>query len=102
MRYTGSSTPKDEIVVPNVLGKTAVAANALIVGNGLNIKIEGTKNYLSGTGTVVVEQSPVAGVIVPRGTVVTVTFRSLDGDYIDDDALAEVPEDSAESASSSG
>ena len=40
--YTGDAVPENNIVVPDVVGKTAVAANALIVGNGLNIKIEGT------------------------------------------------------------
>lgn len=94
--YTGDAVPENNIVVPDVVGKTAVAANALIVGNGLNIKIEGTKNYLSGTGATVVAQSPAAGEAVPRGTVVTVTFRYLDDeDFVDDDVFSELPEETA-------
>ena len=86
--YTNGESAASDVVVPDVMGKTAVAANALIVGKGLNIKIEGTKNYLSGTGAVVIEQSPAAGEQVPAGTVVTVTFRHLDdGDYADDAVL---------------
>jgi beta-lactam-binding protein with PASTA domain len=50
----------------------------MIINAGLNIRIEGTRNYLSGTGAVVVSQSPAAGELVPEGTVVTVTFRYLD------------------------
>ena len=73
-------TPEDEVTVPDVIGMNAVAANALIVSRGLNIKIEGTKNYVSGTGAVVIEQSIPAGEKVPRGTVLTVTFRYLDED----------------------
>lgn len=78
--YTNGVTPEDEVTVPDVIGMNAVAANALIVSKGLNIKIEGTKNYVSGTGAVVVEQSIPAGEKVPRGTVLVVTFRYLDED----------------------
>ena len=49
----------------------------MIINSGLNIKIEGTRNYLSGTGAVVVAQSPAAGEQVPEGTVVTLTFRYI-------------------------
>lgn len=96
--YTDGETPPSDIEVPDVVGKTAVAANALIVGNGLNIKIEGTKNYLSGKGATVIEQSPAAGTRVPEGTVVTVTFRYLDDeDFVDDDVIGELFPDAAES-----
>ena len=47
----------------------------MIINAGLNIKIEGTRNYLSGTGAVVVSQSPAAGEVAEEGSVVTVTFR---------------------------
>ena len=91
--YTDSLEPSANVTVPNLIGKTAVAANALLASKGLNIKIEGTKNYLSGTGAVVVEQSHKEGEMVPEGTVITVTFRYLDGDYVDDDAVGLLPED---------
>ena len=82
MLYTGKQKSKATILVPNLVGKTAVAANSMVINAGLNIKIEGTKNYLSGTGATVVTQSPAAGTVVARGEVVTVTFRYLDDEEI--------------------
>ncbi len=76
--YTSNDIPEKTITVPSVEGRTAAAANSMIINAGLNIKIEGTRNYLAGTGAVVVSQSPAAGSVVPEGTVVTVTFRYLD------------------------
>jgi stage V sporulation protein D (sporulation-specific penicillin-binding protein) len=76
--YAGSDIPERTVRVPDVTGRTAAAANGMIINAGLNIRIEGTRNYLSGTGAVVVSQSPAAGELVPEGTVVTVTFRYLD------------------------
>lgn len=80
--YTGAEKPQESITVPNLIGKTAVAANSMVINAGLNIKIEGTKNYLSGTGATVVSQSPAAGTVVARGEVVTVTFRYLNDEEI--------------------
>ena len=45
-----------------------------------NIKIEGTKNYLTGTGAVVFEQSLPPGTKVAKGEVITLTFRHMDAD----------------------
>ena len=68
---------------------TAAQANGLIINLGLNIKIEGTKNYLTGTDAVVYSQSIAAGTKVVKGEVITLTFRYMDGDeapdYRDDD-----------------
>lgn len=75
--YTTKEAPQKTITVPNVVGRTAAAANSMIVNSGLNIKIEGTRNYLSGKGAVVVSQSPAAGEIAEEGSVVTVTFRYI-------------------------
>lgn len=96
--YTDNIEPAEDVEVPDVVGRTAVAANAMIVGGGLNIKIEGTKNYLSGTGATVIEQFPAAGTLVPKGTVVTVTFRHLDGD----DAVGETGTPPADTETSGG
>ncbi len=68
------------VKVPNLVGMTAVAANGTLTNLGLNIKISGTKNYMSGRGAVVVEQSPAAGEVVSEGSVVNITFRYLDGE----------------------
>ncbi|MGM9683961.1 MAG: penicillin-binding transpeptidase domain-containing protein [Eubacteriales bacterium] len=78
--YTDTSDPTEDIEIPNLIGMTALSANKTLVNRGLNIKIEGTSNYLSGKGAVVVDQSIAAGTKVAKGTVVTVTFRHIDED----------------------
>lgn len=79
--YTGSEDPSEDISVPDLIGKPAVLANASLVNLGLNVKIEGTPHYLSGSKeVVVVEQSVAPGTKVARGTVVTLTFRYVGAD----------------------
>ncbi len=77
--YTGEIESGDKTTVPDVIGKTASLANIMIVNSKLNINIVGATNYENGAGAVVVSQSPAAGEIVPKGTLVTVEFRYLDG-----------------------
>ncbi len=72
---------KKSVTVPNLIGMTAVAANGTLTNLGLNIKISGTTNYMSGKGAVAVEQSIAPGEVVDEGTVIEVVFRYLeDGD----------------------
>jgi len=79
--YTGGKAPKNEIVVPNLIGKTAAAANQTLINSGFNIKIAGSKFYHEGGSAVVIGQSPAAGEVVPAGTVITVDFGYYqDGD----------------------
>jgi len=79
--YTGGEEPKNEIVVPNLIGKTAAAANQTLINSGFNIKIAGSKFYHEGGSAVVIGQSPAAGEVVPAGTVITVDFGYYqDGD----------------------
>ena len=75
----GEASP-DTVEVPDLTGLPAVAVNARLAGLGLNIKIEGTPAYLSGTSAVAYSQSVPKGTKVPIGTVITVNFRSMDGD----------------------
>lgn len=77
--YCGDAEPKNTVTVPDVMGRSASAANKLLIDAGLNIRIEGTQNYQSGAGAVVVSQSPAAEAVVTPGTIVTVEFRYLDG-----------------------
>lgn len=78
--YLGNASEDKSVRVPDLLGKTAFAANQILTNSKLNICIEGTDNYMSGAGATVVKQSIPAGTMVSPGTVVTVTFRYLDAD----------------------
>ena len=79
--YTGARGGEIEaetVRVPDVTGMSAKAANQALINAGLNIRITGTKNYLTGTTVTVVSQSVEAGTTVPKGTVVEVRFLSLE------------------------
>ena len=78
--YTGNEIQSSSVVVPDLVGKTSVAANALLVNLGLNIKIEGATIQSKDSVANVVYQSIAPGTAVPPGTVVTVEFRYMDGD----------------------
>ncbi len=80
--YTDSEPEKTTVTVPDLSGKSAVTANEILANHGLNIRIEGTNNYMSGSGAVAVAQSHAPGTTVERGTVITVTFRNQDADDI--------------------
>lgn len=77
--YAGELQNSDNVKVPDVMGQSATIANHMIINSKLNINITGTTNYETGAGAVVVSQSPAAGESVPKGTLVTVEFRYLDG-----------------------
>ncbi len=84
--YTDKEIEPEMVKVPDLVSQetTALAANQLLINSGLNIRILGTKNYMSGTGPKVVKQSIAPGTMVPRGTVIEVTFRyEGDADYDD-------------------
>ena len=74
----GSEIEVQNVTVPDVTGMSALAANQALMNAGLNIRIEGTKNYMTGTSVKVVSQSIPKGTEVPRGTVITVRFLSLE------------------------
>ncbi len=76
--YTSRDAQNETTVVPDVTGLSAVAANAVLTNAGLNIRIEGTKNY-GGSGVRVVSQSLQKGTVVARGTVITVEFLYTEG-----------------------
>ncbi len=75
--YTNGEEPKNSVTVPNVVGKTAEAANRIIINENLNIRIEGAANFTSGDGATVISQFPAAGETVPEGTVITLKFMHL-------------------------
>lgn len=75
--YTDDAA-EETVIVPRVVGLTPQNANQALLNHGLNIRIEGAENYESGDSVLTVEQSIPEGTPVPRGTVVTVTFRHTD------------------------
>lgn len=70
--YTDESLVKAEITMPDLVGKTAEAANRIVTNLGLNVRISGATN---GAAATVRAQSPAAGEVVPVGTLVTVEMR---------------------------
>ncbi len=80
--YTETDVEKTTVKVPDLMGKSAVSANEMLANRGLNIRILGTNNYMSGSGAVAVAQSHAPGSEVERGTVISVTFRNQDADDI--------------------
>ncbi len=72
--YTGEETPKNTVTVPDLVGKTAEAANRLLVNAGLNVAITGATN---GDTATVISQSHAAGEVVPAATLVTIEVRHL-------------------------
>ena len=72
--YFGTHQPQGQVTVPDVVGKDAQTANALLTEQGLYMKIIGA----SGEGTILAAaQSPEAGQTVQPGTVVEVEFSDL-------------------------
>ncbi len=67
----------ETVIVPDVTGMSAKAANQALINAGLNVRITGTKNYLTGSVTVVSQSVP-KGTEVPKGTVIEVRFLSLE------------------------
>jgi stage V sporulation protein D (sporulation-specific penicillin-binding protein) len=74
--YTGDAASEDSVVVPDLKGKSAAAANQLLINSGLNIRITGTTQHLTGVGATVVSQSHAAGEKVAPGTVITLIFST--------------------------
>ena len=70
--YTEGESCEKTVVIPNVVGCTASAANKGITDAGLNVRIKGLAN-VSGAA-ICSAQSPAAGTEVEPGTVVTLEF----------------------------
>lgn len=84
--YMERDMAHETVTVPDVTGLTAVSANALLAGRGLNIRIKGTNSYLSGTAATAVSQDIAPNTVVEKGTVITVTFynKDLEADNLPD------------------
>lgn len=74
--YTGDEKPANDVEVPNFLNMSAYNANNIAVSSGLNVTFTGSVN---GSTATVIGQSVAAGTMVPRGTVIEIELRHLDG-----------------------
>ncbi len=64
--------------VPNVVGTLATDAINRLISAGFNIRLAGVSDYGRGVGATVIAQSVSDGEL-PRGSVITLTLRYLDG-----------------------
>lgn len=74
--YTGEETPANTVEVPDLMGMSAYNANNAAVSLDLNVTFYGSTN---GSTATVINQYPAAGTKVPRGTIVEIELRHLDG-----------------------
>ena len=74
--YCGDAAPEPTVEVPDLIGKGADVANGMLASSGLNVKVIGSS---AGASTQVVSQEPAAGTMVPRGTVVEMELRYMNG-----------------------
>ena len=75
--YSGIEENRTSIV-PNIIGKSAEEANEILIKSGFNVNIEGASNFKYGQGAIVVSQSYSEGVILEKGTVITIKVLFLD------------------------
>lgn len=76
--YLGEQTETTTVQVPDVMGMSAAAANQVLVNAGLNVRITGTKQHLTGSAAQVVRQTPSGGESASLGDVVTLVFSGAD------------------------
>lgn len=70
---------EDELLsVPNVVGITATEAIRILIDTGFNVMLAGVTDYSRGVEANVIAQSVNNGKL-PRGTVITLTMRYIDG-----------------------
>ena len=71
---------EETAVVPDVVGKSVLEANRLITAAGFNVRLTGAFDPNGKGGAVVVNQSPVAGSNIARGSVVEIELRYMEKD----------------------
>ena len=74
--YTDSSPDAGGVIVPNVVGMTALGANLAITNSGFNIKLEGALTGGDGEA-IVVAQYPAAGSVAEPSSVIRVELRYI-------------------------
>ena len=68
--YTEGESVNADVSVPDLIGKSAEAANRMLVNIGLNVSVSGASN--GSAGATVTSQSIAAGTLVAKGTVVEI------------------------------
>ena len=74
MLFTDEASQSEQVVVPDVRGKSGLAANQMILNAGLNIRVTGVG--VENQYAVAAKQDIAGGTKVPRGTVITVDFAN--------------------------
>ena len=74
--YTNGEIPSNDAEVPDLSGMSIYIANNVATTAGLNVSMSGTTN---GTTATVISQSLEPGTRVPRGTVIRIELRYMDG-----------------------
>ncbi len=74
--YTNGEMPQSTVEVPDLSGLSIYTANNVAASAGLNVSMSGSTN---GSTATVVSQSLEPGVRVPRGTVIRIEMRYMDG-----------------------
>ncbi len=82
--YFEKEVPQPNAVVPDVVGKTPAEATKALANAGLNLSVCGLRNHSGSAGVTVISQSVPPDSEVPRGTVVTITLRSLTDEDLDE------------------
>jgi len=75
--FADGATSTESVSVPNFVGIGVEAANQIITNSGLNVSFTGTQSLES--GVIVTEQSIAPETEVPKGTVITLTIKHMDG-----------------------
>ena len=73
--FTDEESQQETVTVPDVVGKSGLAANKLILNAGLNIKVTGVG--VDNANAVAAKQSIAPGTEVQRGTLITVDFADV-------------------------
>ena len=75
--YTEEDGEDDNTVtVPNLIEYTARDGRNALVERGLNVNVDGS---LKAAGALVMKQTPKAGTKIPKGSIVTISVRALNG-----------------------
>ena len=77
--YTSEESQED-IVVPNLYGKTAKEANEICMNLGLSLHLQGAMHFEGDSTVIVVTQSILSGTSVPYGTTITLTILTTEGE----------------------